>query len=38
MTINNVETHSQEQLCTVTSNFKEANNTAGSYKYSSATT
>lgn len=35
MTFHNVEAHSQEQLCTVVSNFKEANNTTGSYKYSS---
>lgn len=35
MTFHNVEAHSQEQLCIVVSNFKEANNTTGSYKYSS---
>jgi hypothetical protein len=35
MTFHNMEAHSQEQLRTVISNFKEANNSAGSSKYSS---
>ena len=33
-TFHNMGAHSQEQLCTLISNFTDANNIAGSYKYS----